>query len=352
MKTRAGFLLLLSVFVLSLSAAEFSEGDLRLVLHENTGRFSLYSLDEAVPGMGRPLFVDEDPRTSFLSVMVDDRSHKMGDTSTFRIRLNSDSRNPSFIFESAFMIVTEEFSFIRINNSPAVNGIRISITLENKGERQVSASARFLLDTNLGDRTTGFSFSTDRRTIASETILSGMDEDRFWTDSNGRLSLTGSIFTGSSSDPDSVHFANWKKMNDVTWKAAYQPGRNFNFPPYSIGDSAVCYYFEPRLLGRGDRCSFGFTLSLTESYPVNIAGSSYLPDAAGNAGSASSITILDMQKSEETDSGAEDMAALRRLIARIEAHMATGTASEEEIIEIEFALNKLRAKYSPGYNTR
>ena len=320
--------LLLAVPVM---AAEYTDGSIRLVLNEENGRFTLYSLND----QRRPtaLFADQDPRTSFLSVMINDRSYKMGDTSAFRIHTAGDERSPALVFESSFMNVTEEFSFVK------TNGLRITITLENRGDRQISSGARFLLDTHLGEGSS-LQFTTDRRTIDSETLITRTDRDRFWTDKNDSVALSGSINTGAPGDPDSVHFANLKKMNDAAWKAAYQERRNFNFPPYSVGDSAICYYFDPRPLSRGEKRSFGFTLFLNNEDAFE--------SSPGVSVRAAAELIRDLPDPMATDSKKEDLAAIRELIAHIEASIVSGTATEEELAAFELALNKFRAKYGSG----
>ena len=344
MKIKTCVLLLGLILTFPLTAAEYTDGAIRLVLDEETGRFSLYSIRHENNRRGpMALFVDQDPRTSFLSVMINDRSYKMGDTSAFRIRLGGSDRNPSLIFESSFMLVIQEFSFVRSPDSIETNGIAVRVTLENRGDRQISAGARFLLDTNLGEGLSGNLFTTNHQVINAETLLTRTDGDQYWSDKNDKVTLYGSLFTGSATDPDSVHFANWKKLSDVSWKAAFQPGRNFNFPPYSVGDAAVCYYYEPRPLSRGERRGFGFSL--------------FLNSEKGFSSSQTSLggeTIRDLALQAAAPSGdlmEQDLAAIRELLARIDSLIASGTATEEELAAIELALNSLRAKY-PGVNPR
>ena len=351
------FLILFAIININFAgAAEYSDGALRLVLHENTGRFSLYYTGDANQGKGQALFSDDDPRTSFLSVIVNDRSYKMGNSASFRIR--ADENDSAFTFESPFMIVREKFSFVKTPNSTITNAVKIQITVENRSDRQVSAGARFLLDTKLGEGASGFPFSTNRRTINSETLLIRSDEDQFWTDKNDKLSLTGSFITGAREDPDSIHFANWKKLSDVGWKAPYQAGRNFNYPPYSIGDTAVCYYFDIRPLDREEKMDFAFilaanyegrfTVSPALSSPVTVSST----PSGSSAAAQSQEPIVNLAGRQDADSRARDLAELRELIATMEARIASGKATEKEIIEMEFALNKIRAKYSPDNSLR
>jgi len=333
------FFVLLGFFVsFPAVAAEYSDGKVRLVLDEQSGRFSMYLLSENDQAKPLPLFSSQDPRTSFLSILVNDRSYKMGESSAFGIRLLGDGQNPYFVFESSFMSVTEEFSFVRGTDSNDTNGVSVKITLENRGERAISAGARFLLDTNLSEKTSGVPFTTDLRTISSETLITRTDSDKWWNNRNDTVSLTGSLNTGSPLDPDSVHFANWKRLSDISWKAQYQPGRNFSFPPYSLGDTAVCYYYEPLPLNGGEKRSFGFYLL------INSNSGSDLSQTSGG------VTVLPA-KDATANSREQDLVSLREIMSRIDAGIAAGTLSDEELAALENDLGKLQAKYNSGANS-
>ena len=328
---KCSYLLLFLLVAFTMRAAEFSDGQLRLVLHERTGRFSLYHLDEA-------LFSDVDPRTSYLSVLANNRFYKMGDAISFKPHLLEDK--PSFVFESSFLAVTQDFEFIKAPNSSVANGIRITITIENKGDQIITSGARMLLDTNLSEKASGFSFNTNRRNFNSELLVSALDGDIYWSDKNSTTSLSGSIITDSPQDPDSVHIANWKKLNDASWKASFNEGKDFSLPPYSINDTAVCYYFEPRELGRGEKRSLGIMLAVNNEAMLNNY-SAALPKEP----------IVDLARNFENAYTEEDLAALREIISKIDLYIAMGTATEEEMAAIEFALNRLRAKYG-SFNWR
>jgi len=331
------FFILMACFPFPAAAAEFNEGAIRLVLHGDTGRFSLYSLRHRNRRRPVALFFSQDPRTSSLSVMVNDRVFRMGDSQTFRTSIGGTEQNPALFFESYFMLVTKEFSFVSSVGSAETNGVAVRITLENRSDRQVYAGARFLLDTNLGDREPEVSFTTNRRMINAETVLTRSDHDNFWIDRTGRISLTGSLFTGSDGDPDRVHFANWKRLNDASLRLPYQPGRNFNMLPYSVRDSAVSYYFEPRLLSRGENRSFGFYLFLNSDGALTPPPPIVAP----------AEVILDMPAVINGVAGREyDLAEIRSLMARINVLLASGAVqTDEERAAIEIAMNTLRARY-------
>ena len=355
------FLILVLAFIFPAASSEYSYGSIRLVLDEATGRFSLFYIPQIQAEANstgaeasraqhqEPLFSDKDTRTSFLSVIINDRIYKLGDSSAFRIRSDGERQNPSLIFESSFLSVTEEFLFISIPGSSQANGIRIKITIENKSDRQISAGARLLLDLYLGEQPPGIPVSTNYRTINSETLIDSKESDYYWIDKNGRYSLIGSLNTGSPGDPDSVHFANWKKLSDVTWKAPFQAGRNFNNPPYSVNDTSVCYYYEPRPLGRGEKISHEITFLGNDSSVLSdeVITSAFISGApAGFRGAASmpAEEIRDLNQAG-SDTKTADLEELRVLLAQIDTLINSGTASAEELSAIEFSLNKLRVKY-------
>ena len=320
------FLLLicLAFFSLPLAGVEINEGPLRLVLHPRTGHFSLYSVDDA--GTAQALFYDRDPRTSFLTLIIDNRTFKLGSSSVFRPRLGEDPRNPSIIFESPFMTVNMSFSFLRSPANQEASGIRINFNLENKSENPLRAGARFLLDTKLSEETSGIEFITDKRRIASEAQISQEDSDLFWIDRKGSLSLAGSLAAGSPGGPDRVHFANWQRFNNASWRAPFREGRNFNFLPFSIGDSAICYFFEPLILGPGERRNFHITLA---------------PGGEEIAALIHPLTYLVQGISERE----RDLAEIRDILTRIDLLMAMPFVDESELSDIEIALAYLRARY-------
>jgi len=248
---------------LSLSAAEIRDGFFRLILNERTGTFSLYFLFD--PGAMRyePLFNASIPSASFLSVNVDGNVHRLGESRTFRTSYERLDGNPALVFESSSLKISEIFSPVKTANSPVVNGVKITITVENLGVQRSSVGLRLLLDTHLGEGQGKIPFITNSRLITKETLIEGSSGEKFWISRGERVALMGSILSplNNSRPPDFVHIANWKRLNDVPWRLRAYEERSFNYIPYSIGDSAVCYYYEPVNLESGG--TFTYTIFLT-----------------------------------------------------------------------------------------
>ncbi|MDR1899795.1 MAG: hypothetical protein LBQ55_07300 [Treponema sp.] len=335
------FLIVPILFLLAgpvLWTAEFTDGRVKLVLHEATGRFSLYYFSEGVNARFEPFFVDQDPRTSSLSVMVDGKVYRMGESSAFKIRAGKDS--PSLIFESAFLRVTEDFSFIKTAGSSQTNGVVLSIRAENKNSRQSDVGVRLLIDTMLGEAGGDTHFLTDQRSLSSETIIESTEKDRFWISRNDGLSLMGSLY-GTGSDPSLVHFANWKRFNDVPWKLEYMAGRNYTYLPYSIKDSAVSYYFDPRSLGSGETLTLAVSLAAED--PQGFAR----PSPAKNlARFLQGIVNMPAPGEISSSSLQADMKLIQDLIGEMEKNEEQASSlSSEEFAAIELIINRLKARY-------
>ncbi|MDR0586711.1 MAG: hypothetical protein LBG26_05685 [Treponema sp.] len=338
MKKTAVFFLFFLLAVSSVGAAEFVEGRIRLVLNENIGRFSLYYMSDIAREEYVPFFADKDPRTSFLAIQVNDRDYRLGNTSSFKTGLGGSAANPSLVFDSPALTVTEDFSFVKTSGSYLTNGVKITITITNKGRRQIQAGLRFLIDTSLGED--DIHFSTDKREIRSEAVIAADSNDSFWVSGNSRLSLMGSVSGDGITTPDLVHFANWKRLNDVPWKTPFYQGRNFNLLPYSIGDSAVCYYYEPAAVNAGE--SRIITLVLASKDENGFSG-----NFAEESDEISRLIETSAKKeTPSNDTMQADLVILRDLAARLDEHIESGASvPDEELAAIELVISRLKAKY-------
>ncbi|MDR1950534.1 MAG: hypothetical protein LBQ38_14185 [Spirochaetaceae bacterium] len=335
--------ILTAVFTGIVSGVEYSDGSIRLVLHEGTGRFSLYYTSNTPGSAYEPLFMDQDPRTSFLSVLVNNRAYRMGEASVFRTRVGDNSARPSISFESPFLMVTEEFSFIKTLGSGTSNGVRIDIRAVNLGKESVQVGFRFLLDTNLGENGGGPPFVTDQRSLTTETVIEGRNNEQRWISRNNRIGLMGSLSLGNEKKPDLVHFANWKRLNEVSWKLTYVPERNFNYLPYSIGDSAVCYYFDPLPLAGGASRTVSILLSAEDGRgfdpnppsPGTVFIQPVLPEAPRNP-----------PASPQDETRSRDLAILQDMISRLDAYMSGRLSlSDEELATMELIITGIKARY-------
>jgi hypothetical protein len=321
---RKAILIAFLLVPLCLFSEDYADGKIRLSLNEDTGRFSLYYINAGEEYV--PFFSDRDPRTSFLGLMINNRTYRMGDAASFRMRFAGSPLRPALLFESPTIIIKEDFTFISTAGSLTVNGITITITVTNKGNKSVEAGIRYLIDTSLGEGGE-VHFSTDKRLISGETETES--GENFWISENSEFGIMGTAFgPDSTSGPDVVHFANWKRLNEVSWKSGVYQGRNFNLLPYSIGDSAVCYYFEPAVLEAGQSRTVSFSLAVKDEKGFAAAMT------AGAEGTDSSRAAM-----------LEDITALHEIAAAADRQMTDGTMDTEELAALELELSRLKTKY-------
>ncbi|MDR1256989.1 MAG: hypothetical protein LBJ86_04525 [Spirochaetaceae bacterium] len=397
LKARTVFAVIL--FVTSVAsnfgAAEYTDGRIKLVIDEKLGRFSLYYMNDVEKRTYEPLFWDKDKRTSFLSAYINGKEYKLGNSSEFKMIIRGEKNKPSLVFESAFMSIAQDFSFIRTASSGVSNGVRIDVRLESWSPQTVEAGARLLIDTHLGEKTAP-PFRTDLRPIGSETLIDRTSPDQYWVSRNGSYGLMGSIFVEGTETPDFLQFANWKRMNGARFRINYVQGRNFNATPFSVKDSAVCYFLDIRPMNRWDRRMMTVLLAAEDDYgfegeklpdereypqPIIVDSSVLIqtvnqpqpvvvPSGGGAAASSSSssggVSVVtqaptaaapvESRKSPQPllPLGAMrvDVMTLRELMYKVDEYIYSGIMpTEEELKGMEATIARLKARYGSVFNT-
>ena len=247
----------------SMPALETKEGFIRLLLNEKNGSFSFFYLGGSQSGY-KPLLSRHNTPTSYLTVNVNGRSYQLGKSGVFNTRIEKKDDSPEITYESTSLLIKQLITPVKTANSSDINGIKITVNIENKSRQKTSVGLRMLFDTHLGEGRKKIPFVTGNMEITAETIIRSASGENYWISRGDGLSLMGNItnpFNENSKQPDYLHFANWKKLNDVPWSAPYFQGNSFNNIPYSIRDSAVCYYYEPEDLAGGE--SFQYIVYLT-----------------------------------------------------------------------------------------
>jgi hypothetical protein len=246
----------------------------------------------------------------------------------FRIINDAQDGNPVIIFDSPFLQVRNEFSFIKTADSTEYNGIRITVKIENTSAVQASVGLRMLIDTSLGEGRGNVPFFVGKQAITGETVIDGSSGENLWFSRSDEFSIMGNITVPENEfgrDPDYIHFANWKKLNDAPWKAVYNHGRNFHMPPYSIGDSAVCYYYEPDVLYPGE--SFFYQIFLAEESPYGFSRVQRPEAVKGIDSNRDSnierlyilMELLDMYIDGKIEMSREELAFLEREVSGLKA---------------------------------
>ena len=343
LRTRSVVFFLFFTILPVLQAMEITDGNIRLRINERNGSFSICILANPAANDYVSLLNPRDSRTSYLSVKVNNRVYRPGRSPAFNTRLDYINNNPAIIYESAFLLVSKVFTPVRTANSPVSNGIEISINIENKTPDEMSLGLRFLIDSYLGERCRVHSgriipFITDTHQITRETIVESSSGQTYWISRNADVSLMGNIvniFDDGSRAPDFLHFANWKKLNDTPWYARYRPGRLFNHLPYSVRDSAVCYFWEPQSLSAGQLFSYSVFLATEDTAWFNLL----MPELP-------TISVTEIEAAV-IESAVGNLEESRLLILHIYYDLLRKfingeiVLTEQDLLEIERAINRL-----------
>ena len=327
----------------ALPASETTDGFVRLFLNEKHGSFVFYYLTD--PDNYTSFLSRHDSATSYLSVNVNGRTDQLGKSFFFKTRIDKINGNPAIIHESSSLLISQVFTPVRTINSPNANGIKITVNIENTGQMDASVGLRMLIDTYLGEGRRRIPFITDNHEITRETIIKSDSGESYWVSRGENLSLMGNItnpYNENAKEPDYIHFANWKKLNDVPWKALYRQGRTFHSIPYSIGDSAVCYYYEPDMLAAGE--SFKYTIYLTTEDIEWYNGLKTVTDTARKEPPTINIAAIEENSIAEAAQANEDSHILTLIkLQEIITQFLAGDIllNEQDLLEIEMSISGL-----------
>src|SRR5512145_2967271 len=93
-------------------ALELREGRIRLVLHEDLGKFSVYYLSDVQSSSYVPLIVDADPRTSSTTLLVDNRVSRLGESADFQQSARRTAEGAEFLWTSRVLQVQQSFTLV------------------------------------------------------------------------------------------------------------------------------------------------------------------------------------------------------------------------------------------------
>jgi hypothetical protein len=323
----------------SLWGTEYVNGRVRLVLHEN-GRFNLYYIPNFATRKQFSLWSDKDPKSSFLEVYVGNQTHRLGDSRQFVTRVSTETENPSFMFGGFDLRINQDFRFLRTVGSSTVNGIEVTFTMENLRSQAVDVGLRMLLDTELGEvRNLPPFLKSNGTPITAEYTIPARSTENYWVSRNDNASLMGSVVPPGGVSPQKIVFANWKRLKDALWETPYTEGRSFSMPPYSVNDSAVCYYYAK------------VTMQPHEKRTVTLLLSAYDANGFGNA-----VIYRTLQRDIFTEwvygkyvpgkNKADDVRLLQGLMERMDQYQNQQLyMPEDEILTMNSLIAEIKTRY-------
>jgi hypothetical protein len=337
MKRLIIFALLVCTVLSGLSALEIKEGRMRVVIDERTGRMAFYYLSDMTRNQYVPLLYDQESRTSYPTLVLDQRTFKLGESGDFRISVSRQPGGAMIEYRSAFCVVRQRVSFVSSTTSSLADGVAIHFDIENVSERDYSAGLRYLLDTWLGEKSGRHFTSPVSGTFQGESLLSGEFQER-WILSTGDTGTLAVLLDSPSTRPDRALFANWKRINDVPWLFEANTTRGFTLLPYSINDSAIALYYDLAPVRRGASRSITVVLG-NETV-------SALANRVAETGSSSTTVFTTLSESTPLDLRA-DLITVRDFIRAINLLIDSGKEPEQhELDSLAAMLERLEARKS------
>jgi hypothetical protein len=339
------------VFLLAVStvgALDLRDGRMLLSLDEKTARFTLYYLADAARNNYVAMLYDQEPRTSFPTLSWNGKTYRLGESPDFRFTVKKDGAAAVAEYRSSFATVRQTFRLIHSKGAADSDGLLVEFAIENLSKDTASVGLRILWDTYLGEKSRKHFEVGGSGTITGETTFSEASIPRqVISPGDSGASLQIQLIGEGLSQPDRLVLANWKRLNDSGWSFEPSAGRGFTLLPYSIDDSAAALFFEPVELRAGSvrviRTALGNRAASGYSAALPSPSASFKPVVSPPP---EPLVVADtMSKKLSSDpfvTARTDIEALREIISRIDALMASGNPTTEQLNDLRSQLEQIR----------
>jgi len=327
---------LLSLILGSILAAaplELTGGSLKLVLHPETGTFSLFRLSEIGKNRYEALFEDRNySTTSWYSVSMNSRIFRLSPKAGKPVVLETTPAGAKFILTLSDEFQSEqEFSFVNDTVTGLPYAVRIETRIENTSGKPASFALKAVFDTMLGE-SEGIHFFTDFQTrISAETrIAQELDPDSYIASKNRDNSLMFYLSGAGATTPLSVTAANWERLNTLTWTPELVTGRSFN-TLYAVNDSALLFVWPEVRLDANKK--------MVSSVVLGPFTAAYLPSPVIATPEETAVTD---GKLAATKTLSAKQLLVQQVLARIdEIQSNPESASDDELATLNDALDAL-----------
>ncbi|MCF7939088.1 MAG: hypothetical protein K9L68_10875 [Spirochaetales bacterium] len=326
-----------------LTGQEITEGRIKIDIYEKIGRFIPSYLSDIRSRTYTPLLLNKDPRTSYFSLLVDNKIYRLGDSGVFRHSVSKKDNTATITWKSSELEIIQKIEPAGASTSSVTNGLRLSIEMKNVSEKDLRVGIRYLMDTVLGEQQNAHFYLPDS-SVDRESSFSGDSMPAYWISASernsGKPALQFMTKASGITQPNRLVFANWKRLDDSSWDYQTNSRRDFNLLPYSINDSAAAVYYGPWTMNRGSTKKINIMLG---QYSRN--GYSW----SQTAGTDEISAILKKSYSSSTDGNVEqienDMLILEDTLEQINKRLAADEpVSDEELEMLEEVIDQLSSR--------
>ena len=328
-------------------ALELTEGRVKLVLDETVGRFGIQFREDLSSTRFVSLLFDQDPRTSYLTVVEGNRVHRMGDATGFRLETTRTDAGARFEWRSPTLEVIQEFRFVRSPAASVTDAIAVELTIRNTSQRPVAVGARYLFDTHLGEPSNIHFTAPGFERINRETELSADSTVWYWRSparASGDLGFQHYVFGPGITPPDRIVFANWKRLHDQPWDFTVNPSRNFNLLPYSVNDSAAAVYYDVSILNPSEAREIVTVLGNSATEMIALTDRPHGPNLEAVLRTIGAARTPGLSR---LDAAREELLRTDELLRQIDYFLASDDELSDSVIDvIQSAVEQLERRSS------
>ncbi|MBF9016071.1 MULTISPECIES: hypothetical protein [unclassified Oceanispirochaeta] len=324
--------LLLITGLYGISALELKDNSSKVLFDEKDAVWSLYYNYD---GKMLPLFEDRDSRTSYMNIVIDNRTYRLQKNSFFNQHTESNNGYVVAHWSNNILHVTQT---VKVDHQ--IKGFSVTVTVRNLSKNYLSVGLKNLVDTH--NNSDGPDFTVNGNLpVNSEREWTAAEVPDYWaTFPNSESGSQMTYTTLGDRKPDRIIFANWKRLNDSDWDFNLREGRDFSLLPYSINDSAAGIFYNAVSIPPGTEISIQY--ALTAGGPVLGKRSS-----ASTAAVAGSSDTLDGKQIILNYALGYDLDLIDKIIDEINSLLKTADPVYNSQIEYyENELEKLKQKLS------
>jgi len=332
MKRAVIFLAMVVLLVETGTALDIRDGLVRIATDDLTLRPMLYRLvNIAGKSKYEPLWFNGDPRTSFITISVDNRIYRMGSSQEYQTTQRRIQNGVEIEYRSVTNRVTQRIMLAALAGSRVANGFIIELEVENYTSRDMKIMLKEVCDTSLGESLGNHIALASNPKVTDEMLLNADSKEPYIVSPGEDASIA--LLFDAAPRPDSVVIANWKRLSDSKFFYDSDLMRGFTLSPYSVNDSALGLYWNERIVpakgvmkvesrwlsgGPGSE----FISWLAQNYPPKNTAEAEAAAAAAAAEAEAASASQENAPAVDAASFSLDVEAIRALVSRIDSAIA------------------------------
>ena len=330
--------LFMSTAVLAAEDIVLESDVLKLVLHSQSGTYSLYRKSGKKNRFTAFTEVSDYASSTFFAIKADGKYIPLRrDYNTTISAVQNDDGSASLVFDADGTFHAEaRFALLVTQKEMPADSVRVDLSVKNLSDKDAVLSMKAVIDTVLGE-TSRIHFTTAKGSaIRTEKAFATMTQDKWISSSDGIGTLSVLLAGSAATDPEYVLAANRDIMLSDAWKPVVNEGRSFS-TLQSPNNSALGIWFSETKLKQNGTARYTFFLT--------TAADGDVPPNAALLGIESDPEVPELSESTvESASEIVNTAYIQQLLDRIQEIENSDNPDPEEIQELSAEIDALILK--------